>query len=153
MIPHPQGKDLNRFCLKFSDLAYFMLFDSLSHPFLPCQCLFIIWPNSKKNAKCGSNNLHRYFKAVAMGVHWVHVHPPLKKTTKTLRILDFNVNITILFSLCTSDGNHLTIDKQLTVIPLDLIVCFRCWLLHSMSLRAFVCRSSRYKSCIWIERD
>jgi len=35
-----------------------------------------------------------------------------KKTT-TLCVLDFNVNITNLFSLCTSDGYHFTIDKQL----------------------------------------
>jgi hypothetical protein len=47
------------------------------------------------------------------GVKWVHVHPSLKKKEKNLRILDFNVNITILFSLCTSDGYHFTIDKQL----------------------------------------
>jgi hypothetical protein len=41
--------------------------------------------------------------------------PPSQKKQKksTLRILDFNVNITIFFSLCTSDGYHFTIDKQL----------------------------------------
>ena len=38
--------------------------------------------------------------------------PPFKKN-KNLRILDFNVNITILFYLCISDGYHFTIDKQL----------------------------------------
>jgi hypothetical protein len=39
--------------------------------------------------------------------------PPFKKKQKILHILDFKVNITILFSLCPSDGYHFTIDKQL----------------------------------------
>jgi hypothetical protein len=53
----------------------------------------------------------------------VHVHPLSKKTTKknkqTLRILDFNVNITILLSLCSSDGYHFTIDKTVNVMLID----------------------------------
>ena len=57
----------------FNDLTYFMLFDSLSHPFVPCQCLLTIIVNITvppfdqvlrkvvpKNAKCGSNNCYRY---------------------------------------------------------------------------------------------
>ena len=57
-IWYPQGKDLNRICLKFNDLEYFMVFDYFSHPFLPCQCLFTfckynitsLWPTSKKGS-------------------------------------------------------------------------------------------------------
>ena len=56
------GKDLNRICLRFNDIAHFTVVDIFSHPFLPCQCLFTfskynitsLWPNSKKNSseKC-----------------------------------------------------------------------------------------------------
>jgi len=31
-----------RGCLRFNDLAPFTVFDSFSHPFLPCQCLFTL---------------------------------------------------------------------------------------------------------------
>jgi hypothetical protein len=29
----PQGKDLNRICLRFNDFAHFTVFDYFSHPF------------------------------------------------------------------------------------------------------------------------
>ena len=52
-------------------------------------------------------------KAVARGGALGARAAPSQAKKKPLRILDFSVNITILFSLCTSDGYHFTIDKQL----------------------------------------